>query len=645
MNFIIQYSIVSFILFIVVILYNLRVRKLANFQNNVFLLYCYLGMFSNAFDLLRCIVSLKALTLSPVILILVNILYYLTICTVPICFLMYCFAVVNFFHIRNNIPSKFFFILFPFGAVLIYLLISTFFQDPFYSVFYVKEGAALIENGKLGYLLIYINALCYGLGGMEVVVHYRKYLEKGVVEHLLVTVSLIAGTLVAQFIFPYARVLSIALSMSTLDLSLYIQRSEGVYDTAANCLNKNGFKLYMEHLFIRHSRFFIFPIVMDDASFYRTALGDKEKANLESCIIGALKSNFRRRNCSVYKLKFGSYALIVRNTKKTNPDAVLKFIKDQIGLRWGFSALELRLSFRVCEIDSLTDVKNYLEVSDLIDYLETNKKFFGQIIKASSMDLLRVHSHSYLENAIRKGLKENRFEVYYQPIYNVKEKKLTGAEALIRLRDDDGNFVSPEEFIPVAEHNGTIFEIGKFVFTTVCKDLSSINLSLYNLEKVDINLSVIQCIQEDMYKQLIAIRNQFNIPASYINIEITETATTNSPDVLLTNMKNLEADGIELSLDDYGSGNSNIAYILNLPFKMIKIDKGIVWKAFEDERAHVALESSMDMINALGLTILAEGVETEEQAKHLQELGCDYLQGYFYSRPLPIEGFLEIMKK
>lgn len=645
MNFIIQYSICSLILYALVIYYNLRIRKLMNFQNNVFLLFAYLGMFLNAFDLLRCVVSIKALTTSSVILYLINEIYYLTLNVIPICFLMYCFALVDFFHIRNNIPRKFNFILVPLISTTLFIVISPFFRHKEFSLFYIMEGTSLIENGKIGYLIFYVYIALYMIGGFNVIWHYRKTLNKGVLGHLILALNLMTGSLVAQFLFPYARVISLALSMFTLDISFYIQRSDDVYNNNLECLNKKGFIRYLDHLFVGHQKFYIYSIILEDADFYHNTLGDKDKANLETCIVSALKSNYRNRRYSVYRLRFGSYALIARNCEPNKTDEILDFIRSQISIKWGYSALDLMLSFRVCQIESQTDVLESHGVSDLISYFAINKKFAQQIVKANELEIVRIHTRSYIESCILKGLKENRFEVYYQPIYSIEKHLLTGAEALVRLKDDDGNFVSPEEFIPIAEQNGTIFEIGKFVFTTVCKNLSEINLNDFNIQKVDINLSVIQCIQEDMYKQLIDIRNQFGIPSSLINIEITETASTNSPDVLLKNMNYLQADGIELSLDDYGSGNSNISYILNLPFRMIKIDKSIVWKGFENTRAHIVLKSTIDMIKSLGLLVLAEGVETEEQAKHLQELGCEYLQGYYYSRPLPLQQFLDVMKK
>lgn len=616
-----------------------------NFQNNVFLMFSYLGMISNFLDLVRCVISLKALTTSKFVLIFFNELFYLSLNIVPICFLMYCFALVNFFHIKNNIPKNLNYILIPFITTILFIVWSPFMKHKEFALFYVLDGTALIENGKIGYLIFYVSVIIYMAGGYNVIWRYRKSLEKGVLSHLSFSMSLMLGSIVAQYLFPYARVISLVLSMFTLDISFYVQRSDDVYNNKLECLNKKGFIKYLEHLFIRHQRFQIFSIILEDSKFYHNTLGSKDRGTLETCIVSALKSNYRHKRFSVYRLEFGSYALIACNPEADDAKKILEFIQNQIGIRWGYSALELMLSFRVCQMESQSDVYDTHEVCDVISYFEANKKFAQQIIKARDLDFVRVHTKSYIETCILKGLKENRFEVYYQPIYSVNKQLLTGAEALVRLRDDDGNFVSPEEFIPVAEQNGTIFEIGKFVFTTVCKNLSEINISEYNISKIDINLSVIQCIQEDMYRQLIDIRNQFGISSSMINIEITETASTNSPEVLLKNMKFLEADGIELSLDDYGSGNSNISYIINLPFKMIKIDKSIVWKGFENPQAHIVLQSTIEMIKSLGLMVLAEGVETEEQAKHLQELGCEYFQGYYYSRPLPLQQFLEVMKK
>ena len=186
--------------------------------------------------------------------------------------------------------------------------------------------------------------------------------------------------------------------------------------------------------------------------------------------------------------------------------------------------------------------------------------------------------------------------------------------------------------------------IGEFVYESVCRTLSTISVEDYGIEKIDINLSVAQCMQEILAEQILAIQNVYKIPTSIINLEITETAAAHTPEILLKNMQKLAEAGFELSLDDYGSGYSNMNYMLNLPFKLIKIDKYIVWAAYSDERAEKALSATIKMIKSMGMTVLAEGVEEKDQVEWLIELGCDYLQGFFFSQPVPKKTYLDMMK-
>ena len=300
---------------------------------------------------------------------------------------------------------------------------------------------------------------------------------------------------------------------------------------------------------------------------------------------------------------------------------------------------------KLCIIQCPDDAASPEDVIDLISITTDSERYGTAVVYASEINIEHKRRTSYIEYSLRSGLFENRFEVYYQPIYSTKKKKLIGAEALIRLRDEEGQFISPEVFIPIAEKTGTILRIGEFVFESVCKTLSEIDLESCGIEKIDVNLSVAQCMQEILADQLLTIISMYKLPKSIINMEITETAMAHTPEVLLHNIEKLVEAGIEFSLDDYGSGYSNMNYMLTLPFSMIKIDKGIVWSAFSDKRACLALKSTIKMISELGMAVLAEGVETKEQAEWLSELGCDYLQGFYFAKPMPKKDFIELMKK
>jgi EAL domain-containing protein (putative c-di-GMP-specific phosphodiesterase class I) len=246
---------------------------------------------------------------------------------------------------------------------------------------------------------------------------------------------------------------------------------------------------------------------------------------------------------------------------------------------------------------------------------------------------------------MREAMHNYGFKVFYQPIRDAATGEYHSCEALLRLYDEDYGFISPEEFIPRAEKSGLIIEIGEYVFEEVCKTIRSRKFEELGIDYVEINLSAVQCIQRDLRDKLQIIMKRYHVKPEMINLEITETAAAHTPEILLKNMQDLAAAGFELSLDDYGSGYSNMSYMLNLPFKMIKIDKYIVWAAFSDKRAEKALEATIRMIKSIGMTVLAEGVETPEQAEWLTASGCDFLQGFYYSRPIPKKEFLEIMKK
>ncbi len=616
------------------------------FKNNTFLDYVLIAFFANLLDIVRCAFLMTLSVKNYKAAIVFTGLYYSFLVNLPVFFALYGYSLVSDSQNRLSKVSVFVKVLLvlPVFITLLFIWVSIFLPFPKISLAFYDAENNRIVNSYFSFCVLYVCSYFYTLIGLVNVITYRKNMDRGELIRFVTILISINCTVMAQKNIPNVRFLTFAISMTCLTLSFYIQKPDAIYNSDLGVFNFKGFQMVINHFFAIKKKFSLISIVMDDVSFYESALGRKEKENLEACIINTLNQKFKK-NCSVFRFSYGNYALVIKDNKMIDAEMAMDYIKNQIDMRWGFSSMELDLTFRTCVIIAFQDVSSYDEIIDLIDYFSLNKKFKTKSLSATSMDLSKLHSKSYLEKAIHDGLKNNRFEVYFQPLYSVKDNKLDGAEALIRLRDEEGNFVSPEDFIPIAEKNGTIFDIGKFVFTNVCDTLSKINLNDYNIHKIDINLSVVQCIQEDMYKQLIMIRNNYNIPSNYLNLEITETSTINSPEVLLKNMKHLEDDGIELSLDDYGSGHSNISYILSLPFKMIKIDKGIVWKAFETQRADIALKATIDMMKSLGMKIVAEGVETEEQSKRLIELGCDYLQGYYYSRPIDCQSFLNLMKK
>jgi EAL domain-containing protein (putative c-di-GMP-specific phosphodiesterase class I) len=254
----------------------------------------------------------------------------------------------------------------------------------------------------------------------------------------------------------------------------------------------------------------------------------------------------------------------------------------------------------------------------------------------------RMQRDECVESALGRAVNNDSIEVYFQPIYSNGSRKIRSAEALARLYDPELGFIPPDEFIPKAEQNGSIMQLGRQVFEKTCRFIRDNDLDSLGIDYIEVNLSPVQCLHERLAEELLEAAHEYGISMDRVNLEITETSTMDS-DVTGNNMKRLIENGASFSLDDYGTGFSNLINILNLPLRIVKIDKSIVWSYFNDSRD--ILPHVIRMFRSQKLEILAEGVETEQMADELADMGCDYEQGFYFSKPVPPAEFIRYVKK
>ena len=247
-----------------------------------------------------------------------------------------------------------------------------------------------------------------------------------------------------------------------------------------------------------------------------------------------------------------------------------------------------------------------------------------------------------VETAVSKGLERGSFEVYYQPTYNL-DKSLHGAEALLRMHDPLLGDLYPDEFIPVAESLGLIDEIDEFVLCEVCRYVATGKPGELGLDSINVNLSVLQCMKEGFADHIDRLVGTFGIDRHFINFEITESVAANDYDLLRNVIKGLKEKGFLFSIDDFGTGYSNLSSLFSLGVDVIKIDKSILWGAEESRQGYILLENCVRMMKELGYRVLIEGVETASQIEILTKMGADYLQGYYFSKPLPVDRFNELL--
>ena len=483
----------------------------------------------------------------------------------------------------------------------------------------------------------------YILLSFIMILSYHRFIPKAKMQIMYFFTVTISVTALIQLFNIGLLIESFGMSLVTLVYFFFIQKPEEMVDASTDTLNQSAMQRMLRYNLAMGRRFICVTIFIDDTMFIANTFGIPQMNAFLRDAGNFLKQNFSYAN--VFSRQQGCFCILLRDADEKQLNKTLTTLNSRFQRTWESENVELKLYIRLCIINCPDDAETPEEVMDIINMISTDERYRQSVVFANEIDLKYRRRSIYIEHCLRNGLTENRFDVFYQPIYSTAEKKLIGAEALIRLKDENGHFISPEDFIPIAEKTGAILRIGEYVFESVCLALSQIDVEEYGITKIDINLSVAQCMQEILAEQILKINSIYQIPPSIINLEITETAAAHTPEILLKNMQDLADAGFELSLDDYGSGYSNMSYMLSLPFKMIKIDKYIVWAAFTDKRAEKALAATIKMIKEIGMTVLAEGVETPEQAEWLIASGCDYLQGFYYSRPIPKKEFLAIMKQ
>lgn len=414
-------------------------------------------------------------------------------------------------------------------------------------------------------------------------------------------------------------------------------------DVTTGTYNRNLFKKTINGKIAKNESAAIVCVQVDGLSYISKKFGIQNDSVLLKSVAEFLL-NFGK-DISVYRLTNRQFALVMAEKQdyKGYAEKIIRrfertFALDNINV-------SVNLVAHVCCIQSIRDLHSINDVLDIIDYSlnEAKKNTKNEVVFATSEIFEKHRREVEITQAISHAVSKKTFQVYYQPIYSEKEGKYTSAEALVRLIDPNLGMISPDTFIPIAEKNGSILTIGEIVLEKVCTFVEQFHPEDFGIKSIHVNLSVIQCMQDDIAFKLSSIINNHRIAPGLIDFEITETTADNT-NKLEKIMSEFNTKGINFSLDDYGTGYSNQANLMKYPYSIVKIDKSMIWACDTNPKALISLKHTVAMIKDLEMSVLAEGVETEEQKAMLCELGCDYFQGYYYSKPVPQDDFLTIIR-
>ncbi|MGN0687680.1 MAG: EAL domain-containing protein [Oscillospiraceae bacterium] len=559
----------------------------------------------------------------------------------PLAYVIYTISLADTWHkVITNVFQQLL-IMAPAAAIVV-LLAANLFTDcmfGFEQYQYVRGElfwtlyAVAIYHMALGMVLLFIN---------------RKLIPRS----KIIAIGSIAPFLMAAALVQFFRLgLSIEMfanSLSLLLISATAQRPEELLDPITGIGNYSAYSEYTKRSFVTEKHISIIMLHITNFTRLQSMVSYDITSEVLHKVTAELVAADRlyRSGGELYYLDRGRFRIILhgRNIKKA--DEIARYLDEKMNELSRGVALPLSLSLSICVVDCPEDIKDFKTLNVFgSSFHEREYNSGGGVLYAS--ELFKNNRFEILNNIdsiIDNALREHSFRVYYQPIFNVEKNRFSTAEALLRLIDDKYGFVPPDVFIPAAEKSGAIHKIGDFVLEEVCRFIASDRFAELGLDYIEINLSVAQCMHSDLADKVLETLEKYKLSPDKINLEITETAAATAHDEMRSNLEKLSGAGISFSLDDYGTGYSNMRRVIQLPLKIVKLDKSFVDEQ-NNPRMWIVLQNTIKMLKDMNMEIVVEGIETEKMVQQFSALSCDYIQGYYYSKPIPEEEFVSFLKK
>ena len=513
-------------------------------------------------------------------------------------------------------------------TVLIYALPITICEN-------VEENLAWTDGPST--YVAYFGALAMIVINLVQLFRFKEYIYERQHRTVLIWMFMWIAAAVVQILNHELLLVGFAGALGVTVIFFQFENPELNLDWSTGLFNYIAYTRYGEQLYSGDKKFYVIAVL-----FENTAWQDTEFSFGNVTTGGMLDTLLEIPKASVFKITEDEVLLFFSeedSARSAWEDFAEQTRKEEFGVTEG------RPSFYYLEDPRC--VPSYRELLNLLQYVYHQKTdaMPGSFHTIGNDVVAQMISERKMTQQIVEALKEDRVIVYYQPIFSVEKKRFTSAEALVRIIDSEGNLIPPGGFINIAESNGMIAEIGKRVFEKVCRFFKQSQLEAYGIQYIEVNLSVVQCADEKLAETYIGIMNEIKIDPFRVNLEITESASLHAKQTLISNMERMIKYGLHFAIDDFGTGQSNLNYIVDMPVNIVKFDREMIQAYFVSDKAKYVMDAAMHMIHGMGLEIVAEGIETKEQYKKMEEIKINFIQGYYFSKPLPEQEFLDFLRR
>ena len=529
----------------------------------------------------------------------------------------------------------------PYAGILFLLI-----QNPFtHNAFTVTAEAGYARAPLM--LVFYGIALVYGLGGLVYCIYCRRYLPTAKWGVLLSAYVIVHIVVLIQFFYPELLLEMFCTAVAEMMILFSIMRPEERMDSEVGMLSWTSYQSDIRNIILSGEHVQIIVIRIQNYREIRNYLGDHNYNKSLSEIADRMRAARwnHRRSIELYYERPGSIYLIAESDEHDKEHIGERILSESGSIISRYEERGVRFEPLLCLIrcpDDLQTTEDIISLGHIFPKLNSSNQtslHAGELVHSRTFTVA-----AHIKEILNRAVKDGHIELYYQPIYDVHSGGFRSAEALARIIDPEYGLISPAVFIPAAESLGLIVTLGDVVLDQAFRFISEHDLDALGLTYIEINLSVAQCMESSLPEKIRALQQKYNVDPGRVNLEITETTFENISEIMVENVNRLTQMGYTFALDDYGIGYSSIQRINHFPLELIKIDKSVLDDVSTDN-GRVILEHTIHMMKDIGKQVVAEGAETIETVELLKNMDCDYIQGYYFSKPVPEEELIRFLEE
>lgn len=634
-NYITEYVICATVFFIIIMTRYFGTRRFPNQKNYLYALVLWVTLVDLITDVLSALIIDNVFLIPLPVVYFVNTLFYALQTVLPM--LMTAFTLAMTRYLDKQLIRRGFLLLLPGLAMLAVLLIN-----PFTQLFFYVDPVRGYLRGP-AFFWCYGVSLFYMVVTLYATIKYRKQMQRIEYTNVWRFWLVALASIVIQFAYPRLMITGVALAIAVTLMYFTIQNPSAMLDTTTGAFTYEAMLNFLRDRALAREHIQLVAVRIRNMPRINELLGARNGSLLLKEICRFLGST--GKDVWVFRMRGSCFVAVARSSD--GYDELCKQVRTRIGLPWMVNQTEIMLQATVCYVTTTELSTNPISPEDTVNYLESiflqsdrSTEFIREI--HVGVDLLdQLHRRKTVEAALREAIDTgNGLEIYLQPLWNVKRRCFDSAEVLLRFSHPTLGSIAPDEFVPIAEGCGLVTAMDELVIRKTCAFLHECGLSLpASLKKLEINLSAIEFMHHRLPAVIDEIIQRYGVDPRLLCFEITETAATESFEILKECMAEIADKGCGFALDDFGTGYANISQVIQLPFEIVKLDRSMLL----GQRS--VLEDMTKMFARMERYTVIEGVESAEQAAFAGSVGADYVQGYFYAKPMCRSDFLSFMER